>query len=41
MAALAEVLPHDFILLRSQKIIEILADKLQREKIGSSAVGED
>lgn len=40
MAALAEVLPGDPVLLGGKELEECSADKLQRQEIGDSAVGE-
>jgi hypothetical protein len=41
MAALAEVLPYDFVFMSCEELIEGPADESQREIIGSPAVPKD
>ncbi|THD00204.1 hypothetical protein EYZ11_000254 [Aspergillus tanneri] len=40
MAALAEVLSSDEVLLRGQNLVKGPADKLEGQKVGDSAMGE-
>lgn len=41
MAALSKVLPDNLVFVQSKQMVEGLANELQREKVGCSAVGED